>query len=134
MVAEVKEKASERKPAPKAEVSRAWEDERSELVRVYAPECLGKESEFTAYWGDAAESPQRRKRMGYEPKIDPETNEQVTHNGDPLWRTSRENSASRIDRPARLSKEILTARWTGEDSDSRELGAEARDEVTVYKP
>lgn len=122
-----------RKPAPKAQVTRIWTDEREGLINDYAPECVGRESEFTAYWADPTEPPQRRKRMGYEPVIDPDTNEQVTHNGDPLWKTPRENSTARIDRPAQLSKETLTARWTGQDADSRELQATPTDETTVYK-
>lgn len=115
--------AGKRKPAPAASVSRVWTNERSELLETYAPECLGEDSEYTAYWGDAAEPPARRKRMGYEPVPDPETNEQVTHNGDPLWKTLRENSEARIARPAMQSREMLQSRWTAEDADSKAIHA-----------
>ena len=127
-------KKTGRKPAPKATVVRGvWQSERDEAITEFAPDCIGKDSEFTAYWGDATEDPRRRKRLGYEPVTD-ETGDQVIVNTSPLWKTSRENSTARIDAPAQMSKEILESRWNAEDSDSRGLGAVAADETnTVYK-
>lgn len=127
-----------RKPAPAGVVAfRPYTDERTELIHQYAPECEDKldgygrekaESKWVAYFGDEKEPVSRRKSMGFEPVIDPETKQQVTHNGDPLWRIPREKYAERIERPAAESREIVQDQFEAQDAEARSIGAYVGDE------
>ena len=130
-----------RRPAPRAVVSHAPArvDERTEILMQYAPECLTPKSDrrrkkrvfssHVAYFGDEQEPIARRLRKGWEAVVDPETKEQVTHNGMPLFRMTRDQyTETVIDPPGNESKEIIRDCLLAEDHLSREADAYAEDE------
>ena len=107
-----------RVPVPKAleQLEPLWTDERKELIAVYAKDCLNRQkngrevpdsSAATAFWGDPDIPSAQYRRLGYEPVVDPETKEQVTHRGDPLFRRARELTKKALDLPARHSAAMV---------------------------
>ena len=92
----ISQKALEiRKESPELFVGGQGKDVRKELVRRYAPECVPpafnpktdkvrRDAEFHEFFGDKDDSRLYAHR-GYEPVLN-EHKEQVTHEGDPLWR------------------------------------------------
>ncbi len=107
-----------------------WVDERKELIGVYAKDCLnqtqnGKDvrdsSKFMAFWGDPDEKPATYRRQGYEPVMDPETKEQVTHRGDPLWKRPRAMTVKHMTRAAKHSAAMVEdTALAKEDAQTRE--------------
>ncbi len=77
-------------------------DERRELVKRHAPECLDRKdergrlmrrsSEFTEFFGDPKVDPLTYRRQGYIPVLDEsmKAKTQVTDKGDPLYKRPRE--------------------------------------------
>jgi hypothetical protein len=93
---EISQKALEiRKESPELYIGGQGSDVRKELVRRYAPECIPPaynpkkdkvrgSADWQEFFGDKKESRLYAHR-GYEPVLN-EHREQVTHDGDPLWR------------------------------------------------
>ena len=109
-----------------------WGDERLEILKKHAPECLDKvneetgralpqSSDFVAYFGASDESADKMERMRYEPVRD-EAGKHVNHRGDPLFKTPRELFMRRKGRIARRSHEVVSAQLTADDKTSKKEG------------
>lgn len=64
-------------------------DERRELVSQFAPECVGPNAVFSAFFDDPAIPAEYYARRGYEAVTTPK-GEQVNHKGDRLWKRPRD--------------------------------------------
>lgn len=120
--------ARPRKIAPVEMVDYSRTDERGELVRMYAPECIERKersvkrdhmgrvtsrtnvaiNEWHSYFGDPSVPDSFYLRRGYEAVKD-EKGTHVTHKGDKLWKIKTAVVQKDFDRAAQESKELLDA-------------------------
>jgi hypothetical protein len=103
------------KIAPDVEViDHSLTDERGQLVRIYAPECLGRQSEFVAYFDNGSDEKDRMPASyyaanGYTPVMLPEDGGQVNDKGDRLWKISRIEWQKRRDADAQRGFDLAHA-------------------------
>ena len=135
--------ARQRKEAPLVEVrDHSESDERGQIVRLYAPECLDNyerrnvqrgrviersrkpSNEFHAYFSDPAVPDSYYLRRGYEAVKD-EKGEHVTHKGDKLWRIKTAVVQKDFDRAAREGAELLQNAQVVDEEAAETVEAEA---------
>lgn len=71
-----------------AVVDHSTTDERLMLVNQFAPDCVGNNSEFSAYFDDPSIPAEYYERRGYVP-VTTQGGAQVNHKGDRLWKRPR---------------------------------------------
>ncbi len=132
-------KFADRLPVPDelVDLEPDWDDERLEILKKYAPECLDvvnattgraapQSGAFVAYFGEKDESADKMERMRYEPVRDAEGHH-VNHRGDPLFRTPRELYMRRKGRRANHSHDLVSSQLQATDETSTKQGFYADD-------
>ena len=89
-------------------------DERREYVAQYAPECVGPNAEFSAFFDDPAIPAEHYARRGYEAVLNSK-GEQVNHKGDRLWKRPRSIVAREKAASAQRGLDLASAAKTAGD-------------------